>query len=817
MAPKNPISSTDKNQRVIPLLPLRDIVIFPGMMAPLFVGRQKSITALDSVFEADKHILLTAQKDASINEPMLDDIYDIGCVAEVTQIFRMPDGAVKVLVEGKSRARIIDNVENDDMLMVSAELIEDSAVKDPDVEALTRTALSLFERYAKLNQQAPREAIGTLESVDNPGVFADVIAASLIIKTEEKQKLLETLDVKERLERLVEKIQGEIEILQIERRVRNRVRKQMEKSQRDYYLTEQMRAIQKELSKGDAEKGEFEELREKIIMAGMPEDVQEKALKELAKLEQMPPMSAEGTVSRNYIDWLIDVPWKKKTRDKLNIKEAAKILEDDHYGLEEVKERILEHLSVRKLVKKQKGPVLCFVGPPGVGKTSLGRSIARAMGRKFVRFSLGGVRDEAEIRGHRRTYIGSLPGRVIQSMKKAGTKNPVIMLDEIDKLSADFRGDPSAALLEALDPEQNFSFNDHYLEVDYDLSEVMFITTANVLGAIPRPLRDRMEVITISGYTDHEKEMIARKFLVPKVEKAHGLKEGDVDIPDEALGKIIRNYTRESGVRNLERELAKLCRKIAREIAEKPPSKRKTEKKRKIKVDDAKLVEYLGEIKHRDDLAEKKDEVGVATGLAWTELGGALLKIETTILDGKGKFILTGKLGDVMKESAQAALSYIRSRRTDFGLSKGFYDKMDIHIHIPEGGIPKDGPSAGVTLATSMASAMLRIPARKEVAMTGEITLRGHVLPVGGLKEKLLAAVRAGARTALIPKDNKTDLVKVADNIKDSLEIILVENMDEVLSVALSRQPVKKKKTRPPVRIKPARRTSGGAQRPALN
>ncbi len=778
----------------VPLLPLRDIVVFPGMVTPLFVGREKSVSALEDAFEGAKYIMLAAQKDAVVNDPPTDGIYEVGCLSVILQILRLPDGTVKALVEGLERACIKEYMKNDDFFKVQVERIESEASFDTEISTLTKAAQSLFDRYMKLNPGISKEIAHGLSIMEDPESFSDAAAAHLISGASEKQQILEALNVKKRLELLIEKMQEEMEVLKIEKKVRGRVKKQMEKTQRDYYLTEQMKAIQKELGRTDGEKTEFEEINDKIEAAGMPKEVKDKAVKELARLEQMPPMSAEGTVVRNYLDWLVDVPWKKRTKDKLDIKMAAKILDEDHYGLEKVKERILEYLSVRKLVKKIKGPIICFVGPPGVGKTSLGKSIARAMGRKFVRFSLGGIRDEAEIRGHRRTYIGSLPGRIIQSMKKAGTKNPVIMLDEIDKVSSDFRGDPSSALLEALDPEQNTAFNDHYLEVDYDLSEVMFITTANVLHTIPRPLQDRMEIINISGYTDDEKASIAQKFLLPKQLKENGLDEKSVALSEEMLQLIISGYTKEAGVRNLERELARLCRKVARKVAEKSgKGKSKKTKKTQEKVTDEKtLVEYLGEIKFRSDQKEKKSGSGVATGLAWTQFGGTLLKIETIILEGKTKFILTGKLGEVMKESAQAAFSYIRSRAKDFGLSKGFHNKIDIHIHIPEGAIPKDGPSAGITLATSIVSSLLNIPVRHDLAMTGEITLRGQVLPIGGLKEKLLAAHRAGVRQVLIPKENERDIKEIPDNVKKDLKITPVEHLDEVLKLALTKSPWKK-------------------------
>ena len=787
-------------QKEYPLLPLRDLVIFPGMVIPLFVGRRRSIEAVKAAMEGDRQVVVATQLDPAVDDPQTGEIYNVGCVVQISQVLNLPDGAIKALVEGKERARVKKYVGEDDRLIVAIERIRaKKAGGQREIETLYKAARSLFERYAKLSESITTEEVNSISMEENPDRFVDIISAGLSIKSIEKQRLLEAISTKERLDLLIETIQGEIEVQKIERKVRSRVKKQMEKSQRDYYLTERIKAIQKELQGvGDEEKTEFDEIKEKIIAANMPSEIEKKALKELTKLEQTAPMSAEGTVSRNYIDWLIDVPWSERTSDKIDIKAAAAILEDDHHGLEKVKERILEYLAVRSLVKKMKGPVLCFVGPPGVGKTSLGRSIAKAMGRKFVRFSLGGVRDEAEIRGHRRTYIGALPGRIIQSMKKAGVKNPVVMLDEIDKVSSDFRGDPASALLEALDPEQNVAFNDHYLEVDYDLSEVMFITTANVLHSIPRPLIDRMEVINISGYADQEKKTIARRFLIPKQEKEHGLTQGAMAINDKALGVVIKNYTRESGVRNLEREIAAICRKIARKIAEnKSVTGSRKKKSGKVTITEKRLAGFLGEIRYRDDLAEKKSDTGVATGLAWTEVGGALLKVETSLLEGKGKFILTGKLGEVMKESARAAQSYIRSRREDFGLESGFHEKLDIHIHIPEGAIPKDGPSAGITLATSMVSSLLGVPVSRDVAMTGEITLRGRVLPVGGLKEKLLAAVRGGVKKALIPAENSRDLAEIPDSIRDKLVIIPVETMDDVLENALTRPFVRLEKKGP--------------------
>jgi ATP-dependent Lon protease len=802
----------------LPLLPLRDIVVFPGMGAPLFVGRIKSINALNHAFASpERMIMLAAQKSATVNEPSRTDIFETGCVAEVTQILRLQDGSVKAMVEGRARARIVKHEKASGFISVRVEPFAPDGEVTVDEESLLRVARSFFARHAKITSRLPKEVADDFLKMEHPGQFADA-AGSLLTNLDDRQKILGAAIIRDRLESLIQILQMEIETAQIDRKVRTRVKKQIEKSQRDYYLTEQMKAIQKELGKSPEEDhAEFGEIGKKIRQAGMPQDVEKKALKELSKLAQMPPMSAEVTVSRNYIDWLVDVPWKERTQDKLDIAVAEKILNEDHHGLEKVKDRILEHLSVKKLVERMKGPILLFVGPPGVGKTSLGRSIARAMGRKFVRFSLGGVRDEAEIRGHRRTYIGALPGRIVQSMKKAGVKNPVIMLDEVDKLSSDFRGDPASALLEALDPEQNHAFNDHYLEVDYDLSEVMFITTANTLHSIPRPLLDRMEVISVSGYTDVEKEEIAKKHLIPKQEKEHGLPPRALDITDEALRLIIRGYTKEAGVRNLEREIGAVIRKLARKVAEKSKGAKvaKSAFRKRLRVTQEGLVKYLGEIKFRDDEAEKKNEIGVATGLAWTELGGSILKIETVITPGSGKFILTGKLGEVMKESAQAALSFIRSRAAEFGLSKGFQNKIDIHIHIPEGATPKEGPSAGVTLATSMASALLRIPARGDTAMTGEITLRGRILPIGGLKEKLLAAGRAGVKRALIPKDNERDLREIPSHVTDQLEIIPIETIDEALRLALSAMPGVRRKTSSPKGPSPARKSTRKRHGPA--
>ncbi|MDH5638134.1 MAG: endopeptidase La, partial [Nitrospinota bacterium] len=721
-----------------------------------------------------------------------EDIHQIGCLAKVVNPRAWPDGTLQANVEGLVRARISSMADTGDLLMVNLEKVRETA--GVGVATSFRTAKKLLEQYAKQKSTFSERAAKALLEEENPSSFVDKLAAGLFNSVEEKQIHLETTGVKNRLDLVIAKIESEIDIHEIDKTVRGRVKKQMEKSQRDYYLTEQMKAIQKELGRQGGEKSELEELAARINKAGMPTDVQEKAHKELGRLEQMPPQSAEGTVVRNYLDWLLDVPWDKKTEDKMNIAQAERILNEDHFGLDEVKERILEYLAVRTLVEKTKGPILCFVGPPGVGKTSLGRSIARAMGRKFVRFSLGGVRDEAEIRGHRRTYIGSLPGKIIQGMKKAGAKNPVMMLDEIDKLSSDFRGDPSSALLEALDPEQNRAFNDHYLEVDYDLSDVMFVTTANVLGAIPKPLRDRMEVISIPGYNDEDKIRIAEDFLIPRQTKDHGLTTREINFPRKSLAEIIRHYTRESGVRGLERSLAKVCRKVARTVAQQRQAsvgKKKSAKPKKVTLIKGRISEYLGQSKHREEMAEKRSGAGLVTALAWTETGGVLLKIETIILEGKGKFILTGKLGDVMKESAQAALSYIRSRAVEFGLAPGFYSKIDIHIHIPEGAIPKDGPSAGVAICVSMLSALQKIPVRHDVAMTGEITLRGNVIMIGGLREKLLAAQRAGIKTVLIPKENERELLDAPDGVKSKLRIIPVEHMDQALTPAMEKSPFK--------------------------
>ena len=762
----------------VPLLPLRDIIVFPHMVVPLFVGRQKSIRALEEAMNKQKFILLAAQKDAKTNDPAEDDIYRVGTFGTVVQLLRLPDGTVKVLVEGKKRARVTRYLANAEYFLVEAEAIEEVCGKSTEVEALIRSVNSTFENYVKLNKKIPPEMIMSVASIDEPARLADTIMAHLGIKLEDKQTLLEMTNPAERLEKVLGYMRSEIEILEVEKRIRTRVKKQMEKTQKEYYLNEQMRAIQKELGEKDEFKNEIQELEEKIKQKKMSAEAREKAEKELKKLKMMSPMSAEATVVRNYIDWLISLPWHEYTEDKLDIKEAEKVLESDHYGLEKVKQRILEYLAVQTLVGHMKGPILCLVGPPGVGKTSLGKSIARATGRKFVRVSLGGVRDEAEIRGHRRTYIGALPGKVIQSMKKAGSGNPVFLLDEVDKMSTDFRGDPSSALLEVLDPEQNGAFNDHYLDVDYDLSKVMFVTTANSLERIPRPLQDRMEIIRIAGYTELEKLNIAKRYLVTKQREANGLQPENIVFSDSALMAVIRHYTKESGVRNLEREIAAVCRKVTVEVVKKDRNAR-------IRVSAKSLAAYLGPPRFRFGKAEVEHKIGVTTGLAWTDLGGELLATEVQVMPGKGKLLITGRLGEVMQESAQAAMSYVRSRAEELGLERDFYQKIDVHIHIPEGAIPKDGPSAGITMATALVSALTRIPVRHDLAMTGEVTLRGHVLPIGGLKEKVLAAHRGGIKKVLIPVENEKDIRDIPSIILKSIQIELVEHMDQVLRKAL--------------------------------
>ncbi len=779
----------DKNSQVgtmqlrtvkqVPLLPLRDIIIFPYMVVPLFVGREKSINALEEAMNSEKDILLVAQTNAKTNDPRPDDIFKVGTLGTIIQLLRLPDGTVKVLVEGKKRAKIVQYVSFENAFTVEVEEIPEDRNVSVEVEALMRSLKATFETYVKLNKRIPPEMLTSVAVIDDPGRLADTVVAHLNLKLLDKQNILEVESPKERLERLYGLIEAEIEILQVEKRIRNRVKKQMEKTQKEYYLNEQMQAIQKELGERDEFKSEINELEEMMKKKKLSEEASQKVKKEIKKLKMMSPMSAEATVVRNYIDWVLSLPWGEVSEEKHDIKEAQKILDEDHYGLEKAKERILEYLAVQKLVGKIKGPILCLVGPPGVGKTSLGRSIARSTNRKFIRLSLGGVRDEAEIRGHSLTYIGALPGKIIQSLKKAGTNNPVFLLDEIDKMSMDFRGDPSAALLEVLDPEQNSTFNDHYLDMDYDLSNIMFVTTANTLQSIPVPLQDRMEIIRIPGYTELEKLAIAKKYLIKKEMEANGLNAEQIEINDSALKVIIRNYTREAGVRNLERELAAVCRKVAKKIAE------AAEKPPKIRVSGKSIPAYLGIPKFRFGMKEEKDEIGITTGLAWTEVGGELLSTEVTVLPGKGKLTITGKLGDVMQESAQAALSYVRSRALQFGLDRDFYQKVDLHIHVPEGAIPKDGPSAGITMATTLTSALLRVPVKRDIAMTGEITLRGKVLPIGGLKEKLLAAHRGGIRTVVIPKENEKDLKEVPKTILHDLTIHCVEHMDDVLRLAL--------------------------------
>jgi len=771
-------SQGESRGSVYPLMPLRDIVVFPYMITPLFVGRQKSINALEEALRRDKNIFLAAQKQAKLNDPAPDDVYEVGTLASIIQLLRLPDGSVKVLAEGKKRAFIKEYIPHEDFFQVLVEEVNEFQGKSSEVQALMRNIITSFENYVRLSKKAPPEMISTLSSIEDPSRLGDTIAAYLTLKLEDKQHILEAIHIQERLEKIFGFLESENEILQIERRIRNRVKKQMEKTQKDYYLAEQMKAIQKEMGDKDELAAELKELEERIKKKKMSEEATNKVTKEFKKLKMMPPMSAEVAVVRNYIDWILSLPWHEKTENKLDITEAEKILEEDHYGLQQVKERIIEYLAVQTLVNKIKGPILCFVGPPGVGKTSLAKSIARSTGRKFVRLSLGGVRDEAEIRGHRRTYIGALPGKILQSMKKAGSNNPVFLLDEVDKMSTDFRGDPSSALLEVLDPEQNHTFNDHYIDVDYDLSEAMFITTANNLHQIPPPLQDRMEIIRLAGYTELEKLNIAKKFLIPKQIKANGLGLSNVSFTENAILTIIRRHTREAGVRNLEREIASICRKIAKGVVMKG-------KDTKIKIGALNIPHYLGVPKFRHGKAEEKNEIGVATGLAWTEVGGELLVIETAVMSGRGKLTITGKLGDVMQESVQAAMSYVRSRTDHLGINKDLYRKVDIHVHVPEGAIPKDGPSAGIAIATSIASALTRMPVRSDIAMTGEITLRGRVLPIGGLKEKILAAHRGNIYTVIIPKENEKDLKEIPDKILKSLDIILVEHVDEVLQKCL--------------------------------
>jgi ATP-dependent Lon protease len=758
------------------MMPIRDVVIFPFMMTPFVVGRESSVRALEEALSGDKKIFLATQHDASIDEPKPNEIYQVGTIVNIVQSLKLPDGNIKVLVEGLERGKILQVVDTDGYFEATVRTAKYSAESTPQVEAAMQRVTALFEQYVKLCQSLNYETMIAAVRNDDPSKLTDTIAANLQLSIEEKQELLEIFDPAERLSRIGDVLDVEIEKLNMDRTIQSRVKRQMERAQKEYYLNEKIKAIQKELGRG--EKSEFDELKKKIDAAGMPRETYEKAIQELKKLEAMPPMSAESTVSRNYLDWLLAVPWKKRSKEIRDIEIAEKVLNEDHYGLEKIKERILEFLAVRQLVKNPKGSILCFVGPPGVGKTSLGMSIAKATGRKFVRMSLGGVRDEAEVRGHRRTYIGALPGQIIQMMKKAGTKNPVFMLDEVDKMSMDFRGDPSAALLEVLDPEQNFMFVDHYLDVEYDLSQVFFIATANVLHTIPPALQDRMEVLRLQGYTEPEKVEIAKQYLVRKQREQTGLTEQNIVFTDEGLTAVIRNYTREAGVRNLEREIGNICRKVARKVV-------KEGDKYSVTLTAENVNEYLGVLKFRDSEAHERSEVGLVTGLAWTEVGGSILTTEVAIVDGKGKLTLTGKLGDVMQESAQAAMSYVRSRAHRLGLPRDFYRNLDIHVHVPEGAIPKDGPSAGITMATAIASALSRIPVRRDIAMTGEITLRGKVLAIGGLKEKLLAAHRAGIFEVLLPADNEKDLAEVPENLKSAMKLHFVKTMDDVLALAL--------------------------------
>ncbi len=769
-----------KQLRKMPLLPLRGILVFPYMIIHLDVGREKSIGALEEAMVHDRLIMLASQRDAQNDKPQPEDIFSVGTVAEIKQLLKLPGGTIRVLVEGLHRAEIVRYADLEPFYMAEIREHNEAEAKTPEVEALTRTAISQFEQWVKLSKKIPPETLVSVVMVEEPGRLTDLIASHLALKIEDKQVLLDAIDVKERLERLCDILGREMEILELEKKINVRVRKQMEKTQKEYYLREQLKAIQKELGDKDDRMAEADEYRQKLKEQELPKDVAEKITKEIERLEKMPPMVAESAVIRTYLDWLLALPWAKETTDRLDIGIAEKILDEDHYGLEKVKERILEYLSIRKLTEKMKGPILCLVGPPGVGKTSLARSIARAMERKFVRVSLGGVRDEAEVRGHRRTYVGALPGRIIQGMRTAGSKNPVFLLDEIDKMSADFRGDPSAALLEVLDPEQNNTFSDHYIEVPFDLSRVLWVVTANVLHNIPRPLFDRMETITIAGYTEEEKTQIAIRYLIPKQVRDHGLSDKQIVFSEGTIQKVIRDYTREAGVRNLERNIANLCRKAARQIVQ--------DKRTTVKITAQNLHTFLGAPKYRHKQAERNLQVGVATGLAWTEVGGDVLGVEVSTMKGKGKLTLTGQLGEVMQESAQAGFSYIRSRAQELGVDPEFYEKTDIHIHLPEGAIPKDGPSAGITMATAVASALTGRPVKNDVAMTGEITLRGRVLPVGGIKEKVLAAHRVGIKKIVMPKENKRDMDEIPVNVKRSLEFVLVEHMDEVLKAALAEQ-----------------------------
>ncbi|MBS1958027.1 MAG: endopeptidase La [Bdellovibrionales bacterium] len=784
------MSKSSKTEKfIVPVLPLREVIVFPHMVVPLFVGREKSIHALEECVEKKKELFLVAQKQATTVNPGEKDIFQIGTLGTILQILRLPDNTVKVLIEGKRRAKMLKFDDGENMIVAEVEVINEGSEKGVETEALVRSLKATFENYVKLNKRIPPEMLMSVNGIEDPSRLGDVIVAHLNLRFEDKQAVLEITDPTKRLEKLLELMQGEIEILQVERRIRTRVKKQMEKSQKEYYLNEQMQAIQKELGEKDEFKAEIMAIEKQIKSKAMSKEAREKAIKEVKKLKMMSPMSAEATVVRNYIDWLITLPWGEYTEDSNDLGAAEDILNEDHYGLDDVKERLLEYLAVRTLTENSKGQILCFLGPPGVGKTSLAKSISRALNKKFIRASMGGVRDEAEIRGHRRTYVGALPGKIIQSLKKAGSSNPVFLLDEVDKMSMDFRGDPSSALLEVLDPEQNHNFGDHYLEVDYDLSKVMFVLTANSLSGVPRPLLDRMEIINISGYTEIEKFNIAKKYLLPKQMEQHGLKTEDITVDDEALRGVIRLYTREAGVRNMERLIATLCRKVAKKLVDARLEAVKSKKSvtaSPIRVRSDDLEELLGPARYLQNKLEENHEVGLTNGLAYTEMGGEMLQIEVSVVPGKGAVKITGKLGDVMQESATTAMSYVRSRAEALGLSPDFYQNIDIHLHVPEGAVPKDGPSAGITMTTAITSALTKIPVKRDVAMTGEVTLRGRVLPIGGLKEKLLAAKISGIKTVIIPKDNVADLKKIPDEIKAGVQIIPVDHVDQVLRVALN-------------------------------
>ena len=773
------MKKSNSDALVFPVLPLRDVIVFPNMVIPLFVGREKSIKSLEVAMDANKQIMLVAQKTADLDDPQDGDIYRFGTLATVLQLLKLPDGTIKVLVEGANRAEIQGKIYGDEYFEAKVDIVEEKIIGDREIEILSRSVIDSFDQYVKLNKKIAPEVMTSLSGIDDPSRLADTIAAHLVLKMEEKQTILEISDVKDRIESIINLIENELDILQVEKKIRGRVKNQMEKSQREYYLNEQMKAIQKELGDMDDVPNEIEDIEKKIVKSGMPKEVMNKIKGDVNKLKMMSPMSAEASVLRNYIDVLVNVPWKKRTKVTKDLVIAEKILEDDHHGIERVKERILEYLAVQQRVRKLKGPILCLVGPPGVGKTSLGKSIAKATGRKFTRMSLGGVRDEAEIRGHRRTYIGSLPGKIMQNLSKVGVKNPLFLLDEIDKMAMDFRGDPSSALLEVLDSEQNDTFSDHYLEVDFDLSDVMFVATSNSMN-IPGPLLDRMEVIRISGYTENEKDSIAGKYLMPKQLENNGLTEKDIKFNKNTFLEIIRSYTREAGVRNLEREISKICRKVVKKLL-------LNKKLKSIKIDKNNLKDFLGVKRFKHGEAEKENVVGLVNGLAWTEVGGELLSVETAVIPGKGKYILTGQLGDVMQESIRAAMTIVRKRALNIGIDKDFYENKDIHVHFPEGATPKDGPSAGVGITTSLVSALTENPVKSSVAMTGEVNLHGQVLPIGGLKEKMLAAHRAGIKTVVIPLENEKDLAEIPDNIKNNLEIKTVEWVEEVLSIALEK------------------------------